>query len=179
MLQNEALVSSPGLVWGTRWSQIWIRWGEGYISMGKESNSTPLISEEYQDKAGLLGVNPGAFNYYSISGEGGMWSISLCDTGRSAVTCATKSTVWVLKFNTRWGTNMCCNFGYIISHTLLALVFICYRRKAFTGAKHVTSSSCCWMCTIIDLNIAQNTSRRGITCLNKLWVVLCYTIYMM
>ncbi|GFG37659.1 hypothetical protein Cfor_02022 [Coptotermes formosanus] len=50
--------------------------------MGTESNSTPLISEEYKDKAGLLGLNPGAFNYYSIFGEGGMWSFPFCDTGR-------------------------------------------------------------------------------------------------
>jgi hypothetical protein len=93
MLQKEALVSTPGLVWGTRWTKIWIRWGEGYISMGKASNSTPLISEEYQDKAGLLGLNPGAFNYYSISGEGGMWSLSFCDTGRCTVTRITEITV--------------------------------------------------------------------------------------
>ena len=90
MLQNEELVSTPGLVWGTRWTKMWIRWGEGYISMGKESNSTPLISDEYQDKAGLLGLNPEAFNYYSISGEGGMWNLPFCDTGRFTVTCITE-----------------------------------------------------------------------------------------
>lgn len=93
MLQNELLVSTPGLVWGTRWTKIWIRWGEGYISMGKASNSTPLISEEYQDKAGLLGLNPGAFNYYSISGEGGMWNPSFCDTGTCTVTFITEIAV--------------------------------------------------------------------------------------
>jgi hypothetical protein len=87
MLQNEVLVSTPGLVWGTRWTQMWIRWGEGYISIGKGSSSIPLISEETQDTAGLLGLNPGAFNYYSIFGEGGMWSFSVCDTGRCTVTC--------------------------------------------------------------------------------------------
>ena len=50
--------------------------------MGKEGNSTPQITEEYKEKAGLLSLNPGAFNYYSIFGEGGMWSFSFCDAGK-------------------------------------------------------------------------------------------------
>jgi hypothetical protein len=61
--------------------------------MGKGSNSTPLINEEYQDKSGLLGLNLGAFNYYSISGEGGMWNPSFCDTGRCTDNFITESTV--------------------------------------------------------------------------------------
>jgi hypothetical protein len=49
--------------------------------MGKEGSSTPLITEEYDANAGLLGLDAGVFHYYSIFGEGGMWSFPFCDTG--------------------------------------------------------------------------------------------------
>lgn len=80
-MQTAAVVRTPGLVWGTRWTPIWIRWGDGLISMGKEGTSTPLITAEYNEDAGLLGQDPGAFRYYSIVGEGGMWSFPFCVTG--------------------------------------------------------------------------------------------------
>lgn len=84
MVQSAAMVSSPGLIWGTRWTPIWIRWGGGSISMGTEGDSKPMVTAEYNETAGLLGRDPGAFNYYSIVGEGGMWAFPFCKTGKAA-----------------------------------------------------------------------------------------------
>jgi hypothetical protein len=52
--------------------------------MGKEGTSEPLVTAAYNETAGLLGRDPGAFHYYSIVGEGGMWSFPFCDTGMVA-----------------------------------------------------------------------------------------------
>ena len=61
--------------------------------------------------------------------------------------------------------------GAVISVTLFHIfhvlgVHFFVDERAFTGAKHVISSFCLYICTrIIDLNLAQDTPRRGQTCL--------------
>lgn len=52
--------------------------------MGTEGDSKPMVTAEYNETAGLLGRDPGAFNYYSIVGEGGMWTFPFCKTGKAA-----------------------------------------------------------------------------------------------
>jgi hypothetical protein len=59
---------------------MWIRVGGGNISMGKEEDTTPLISEEYNN-TGLFRLNSKTSLYYSIVGESGMWSFPSCVSG--------------------------------------------------------------------------------------------------
>lgn len=59
---------------------MWIRVEGGNISMGKEEDPTPLISGEYNNTK-LFRLNSKTSLYYSIAGEGGMWSFPSCISG--------------------------------------------------------------------------------------------------
>jgi hypothetical protein len=88
LLQGQALVSSPRLVWGTRWTKLWISLGPSAISMGKEGQSTPLISQDYKN-TGLIRLRSKIPFYYSIAGEGGVWNFPSCVSGMIAFVTTT------------------------------------------------------------------------------------------
>jgi hypothetical protein len=66
---------------------MWIRFGRGKISMGKEGESTPMISKEYNN-TGLIRLSSKIPIYYSIVGEGGVWNFPSCVSGK--LTCIVK-----------------------------------------------------------------------------------------
>jgi hypothetical protein len=70
---------------------MWIRVGGGILSMCKGEDTTPLISEEYNN-TGLFRLNSKTSLYYSIVGESGMWSFPSCVSGM--VTTITKMKEW-------------------------------------------------------------------------------------
>ncbi|PSN55984.1 hypothetical protein C0J52_02152 [Blattella germanica] len=65
---------------GIHWTPLTITWNGGYIYVYQGGEYTPIAIGKYNDTAGLMGVDPGAFNYYSIAGESGMWSFPFCET---------------------------------------------------------------------------------------------------
>ncbi|KAJ9585965.1 hypothetical protein L9F63_020397, partial [Diploptera punctata] len=76
---DKKMVDTPRLITGTNWTSILITWAAGYITISEEGGDSPFLAEEYNETSGLLGIDPGAFHYYSIMGEGGLWSFPFCD----------------------------------------------------------------------------------------------------
>ena len=74
-------MESPRLITGTGWTPISVTWTAGLVTMRQEGAVEPLVTQRYNESSGLLGVDPGAFHYYSIMGESGLWSFPFCETG--------------------------------------------------------------------------------------------------
>ncbi|KAG7188930.1 hypothetical protein KM043_008531 [Ampulex compressa] len=71
--------NTPGILLGTQWTKIWITWGGGFISMGMDGSSKPLIMEEYRKKYGITSLYPEGFLYYGITGTNVLWSTGFCE----------------------------------------------------------------------------------------------------
>lgn len=69
---------TPNILTSKKFTNIWINWGGGYLSMGLEGQSKPIFINEYEEDDNPLSIEKGQFLYYSVYGTNVLWDMPFC-----------------------------------------------------------------------------------------------------